>query len=153
MLANAYGQLDPANWKVGGLQGGASADVQALGSSLFAQVRPGGPWRQRTPDQSEADAFVANASKPISSFTTPYVQQTLLPSIASASQTAMGGKSGQQLTGPMLAAMSPLGLISFLRDNGFVSFVQDPIAYANAALASPAPAAPAPAQPAGAGAP
>jgi hypothetical protein len=48
MLANAYGQLDPVNWKVGGLSGRASGDVQALGLSLFAQVRPASPWRQRT---------------------------------------------------------------------------------------------------------
>lgn len=118
--------------------------MQALGASLFAQVRPGSPWRGKPPGQSEADAFVANAARPISSFTTSYVQDTLLPSIAAASQTALG-QSGTKLTGPMLAAMSPLGLVSFLRDNGLISFAQDPIPYANAQLAAaaaPAPAAP-----------
>jgi hypothetical protein len=144
MLANAYGTLDPGNWRVSGtLQGSAGTDVRMLGTSLFAQIRPGGPWRQRTPDQSEADAFLANVGRPIASFTTPYVQQNLLPSIATAAQRALGGPSGTAITGAMLGAMTPLGLAVFLRDNGLITFVQDPIAYATAEL-SPAPEAAAP---------
>ena len=137
VLASAYGQLDSGNWQLTGLVSGqARADLQALGLSLFAQIRPGGAWRARRPDQSEADAFVANAMKPISSFTTPYVQQTLLPSIANALHTAGAGASlGQQVTGTRLASMSPVGLVSLLRDEGFLEFRQDPIAYATAAMA------------------
>jgi hypothetical protein len=141
MLANAYGTLDPGNWRISGsLPGSAGTDVRMLGTSLFAQVRPGGPWRRRTPDQSEADAFLANVGRPISSFTTPYVQQNLLPSIATALQQTLGGPSGTAVTGAMLASMTPLGLASFLRDNGLITFVQDPIAYATTEL-SPAPEA------------
>jgi hypothetical protein len=118
--------------------------VSMLGASLFAQVRPGGPWRRRAPDQSEADAFLANVGRPISSFTTPYVQQTLLPSIATALQRAVGGPSGSAMTPAMLASMTPVALAVFLRDNGLITFVQDPIAYANAELSQPEPAGAAP---------
>jgi hypothetical protein len=146
VLANAYGQLDTANWRISSsLPSATRADVAALGLSLFAQVRPGGPWRQQQPGQSEADAFVANASRPISSLTTPYVQQTLLPSIATAIQRTLGGPSGRALDGGMLAAMSPIGLVGFMRDNGLLDFAEDPITYANRQLTptqEPATAAP-----------
>lgn len=136
-LASAYGQLDTGNWQLTSeVTGPARADLHALGLSLFAQIRPGGAWRARRPDQTEAEAFITNATRPISSFTTPYVQQTLLPSIANALHAAGAGASlGQQVTGARLAGMSPVGLVSLLRDEGFLEFRQDPIAYANAAMA------------------
>jgi hypothetical protein len=146
-LASAYGQLDSVNWQLTSQLSDQTArnDLMALGLSLFAQVRPGGAFRRRTPDQSEADAFLANATRPISSFTTAYVQQNLLPSIAGALHRAgAGGSLGAEVTGARLAAMSPVGLVTLLRDEGFITFRQDPIAYANAAMAEtqePEPAA------------
>jgi hypothetical protein len=136
-LASAYGQLDSANWQLTGqLQGAARGDVMALGMSLFAQVKPGGAFQRRTPDQNETEAFIANATRPISAFTTPYVQQTLLPSIATALHQAGAGASlGAEVTGARLAGMSPVGLVSLLRDEGFITFRQDPIAYTNAVMA------------------
>jgi hypothetical protein len=66
------------------------------------------------------------------------VRQTLLPSLANALQTALGGPSAHELTGPILAAMTPIGLVTLLRDNGLISFRQDPIDYGYAELAAAA---------------
>lgn len=137
LFANAYGSLDPANWRISSaLPTDARMNVSALGLSLFAQVRPGSPWRRRAPNESEADAFLANMGRPIASFTTPYVQRVLLPAIATSIQGTTRGPSAQRLDGPMLAAMSPAGLVALLRDSGLISFVQDPIDHATAELSA-----------------
>lgn len=133
-VASAYGQLDPANWRlIGALPASTRADLSVLGAVLWAQVRPGSPWTTRSPEQTELDAFLLNAGRPLSSYRVPY---ELLASIASAIRQAIARSGGTaEITPEQLLNMSPAGLMVLLRDNGLLEFRQEPIAYATAALA------------------
>jgi hypothetical protein len=140
-VASIYGQLDTANWQLSeALPTSSRADLSVLGGVLWAQVRPGNPWSGRRPEQTELDGFLANAARPLSGYRVP---RELMESIATAAGRAIAANGGSaQITADQLLAMSPAGLMAFLRDNGLLIFKQDPVAYTNSLVSAPAPAAP-----------
>lgn len=138
-IANGYGQLDPANWIFDPiLPERTRADLSVLGASLWAQVRPGSPWVHRQPNQTEIDSFLANSGRPLSGYRIP---RELMEQIAAATQRSIALSGGRaQITADQLLAMSPMGLVAFLRDNELLFFRRNPIDYANEAI-QPQPAA------------
>ncbi len=137
-VAGMYGQLDTANWALSpALPQSTRADLSVLGTVLWAQVRPGSLWTTRQPDldQTALDAFLTNATRPLTSYQVPH---GLMVSIASAVQQSIAQTGGSaRVTADDLLAMSPGGLMAFLRDSNLLSFRQEPIAYGNSIIAAP----------------
>ena len=133
-VATVYGSLDPANWRLSpALPDATRADVSVLGAVLWSQLRPASPWAHRTPEQTELDAFLTNSTRSLSSYRVP---PDLLAAIAAACRRAIVDAGGTaDVTAAHLLAMSPYGLLSFLRDNGLLEFGQDPQTYAKTQVA------------------
>ena len=130
-----YGEVNPANWALNpALPTQTRTDLSVIGMTLWALVRPGSPWTVRRPDQSQADQLLTNSVRPLSSFNVP--RELLVPFAASLQDTLRRSGGSAVVTANQLMAMSPTGLVVFLRDNGLLSFRVEPAAFANDDIAA-----------------
>lgn len=128
-VMSIYGQLDPVNWVLNpGLPQRTRADLSATGMTLWALVRPGSPWTTRRPGRSDADELLTNAAKSLAQHRVP---RELMTSVAAALQATIRASGGSaRITADDLMGMSAIGLVAFLRDNGLLTFREDPINFA-----------------------
>lgn len=129
-VANAYGSLDNLNWQLSpALASGARADLSVLQWSLWARIRPGSPWTQHRPDQTQMDAFLANSTRSLASYNVP---ESLATSIAQALEQTIRANGGTvEITPALLLGMSPLALVNLLTENNLLRFRADPMEYGN----------------------
>lgn len=128
-VMNIYGQLDPVNWALNpSLPERTRADLSATGMTLWALVRPGSPWTTRRPGRSDADELLTNAVRTLAQQRVP---RELMVSVAAALQATIRASGGSaRITADQLMGMSAVGLVAFLRDNGLLTFREDPISFA-----------------------
>jgi hypothetical protein len=121
----ARATLDPSNWDTSPLASAALA-LRLVGGSLWEQLRP-----------ADADAFLGNLPRPLSSFNVPASVLAELATAMTRTVNARGGISAAvTFTPEYLGGLAPLAFVQALRDWRLLSFHQDPEQVADAARAA-----------------